>query len=170
MLIEKKGKKDNTKIYAVVFVPLTRKKELTSIGAWRSRKSMKFKFSLRLCAFAVEKFIVFDLSGSSLVELHQYESQMNVNQASVSIAFFLQRSLHLQLAHDTNTLYFSMLPLCLYGYFYSLAGFWCGRVPSCNFSKYLTSRTEFLLPFLMTATAITMSLVTDVSQMSLYPF
>ena len=52
----------------------------------------------------------------------------------------------------------------------ALLGFGAAGSFLAIFQKYLTSRTEFLLPFLMTGTGITMSLVTDVSQMPFIRF
>jgi hypothetical protein len=52
----------------------------------------------------------------------------------------------------------------------ALLGFGAAGSVLSIFQKHLTNHTHHLLPFLMIATAITMSLVTDVSQMSLFRF
>ncbi len=52
----------------------------------------------------------------------------------------------------------------------ALLGFGAAGSLLAIFQKYLTNRTELLLPFLMTGTGIMMSIVTGVSQMSFIRF
>ena len=64
-----------------------------------------------------------------------------------------------------------MVSFCLYGYFDGAAWDLVRQDLYLQFFKNTcTNRTELLLPFLMTGTGITMSLVTDVSQMPFIRF
>ena len=89
---------------------------------------------------------------------------MNTYKLSFSIAFLSAAIIAFQLAliqilSISQWYHFAYMVISI-----ALLGFGAAGSLLAIFQKYLASRTEFLLPFLMTGTAITMSLVTDVSQ------
>src|SRR6186713_3119229 len=96
--------------------------------------------------------------------LRHYESQMNKFKLPFSIAFLSAAIIAFQLAliqilSISQWYHFAYMVIST-----ALLGFGAAGSLLAIFQKYLTRRTEFLLPFLMTSTAITMSLVTDVAQ------
>src|SRR5688500_5395023 len=95
---------------------------------------------------------------------------MSKYKVSFSIAFLSAAIIAFQLAlirilSNSQWYHFAYMVISI-----ALLGFGAAGSLLSIFQKYLTSRTEFLLPFLMTGTAITMSLVTDVSQESFIRF
>ena len=89
---------------------------------------------------------------------------MNAYKLPFSIAFLSAAIIAFQLAliqilSISQWYHFAYMVISI-----ALLGFGAAGSLLAIFQKYLASRTEFLLPFLMTGTAITMSLVTDVSQ------
>ena len=95
---------------------------------------------------------------------------MNTYKLPFSIAFLSAAIIAFQLAliqilSISQWYHFAYMVISI-----ALLGFGAAGSVLAIFQKYLASRTEFLLPFLMTGTAIAMSLVTDVSQMSFIRF
>ena len=95
---------------------------------------------------------------------------MNKFKLPISIAFLSAAIIAFQLAliqilSISQWYHFAYMVISI-----ALLGFGAAGSILSIFQKYLTSRSDLLLPLLMTATGITMSLVTDVSQLPLVRF
>ncbi|HEY5825381.1 MAG TPA: class I SAM-dependent methyltransferase [Cyclobacteriaceae bacterium] len=95
---------------------------------------------------------------------------MNKFKIALSIAFLSAAIIAYQLAliqilSISQWYHFAYMVISI-----ALLGFGAAGSVLAIFQKYLTHRTELLLPFLMTGTGITLCLVTDVSQLPLIRF
>ena len=104
------------------------------------------------------------LAGTSLrVPMNKFKLPFSIALLSAAIIAF-QLAL-IQILSISQWYHFAYMVISI-----ALLGFGAAGSVIAIFQKHLTSRTEQLLPLLMTATGITMALVTDVSQLPLVRF